>query len=81
MVMIISEEQVKEVMEEVKKAGEMINNVGKGGTSRCMGLTVGHVCVLMNLAVGNSGFGHITFALSHMHWYPGFSRMSRHWGC
>ena len=29
MVMIISEEQVKEVMEEVKKAGEMINNVGK----------------------------------------------------
>ena len=45
-----------------------------------MGLTVGHICVLMNLAVGNSGFGHITFALSHMHWYPGFSRMSRHWG-
>lgn len=29
MVMIISEEQVKEVMEELKKAGEMINNVGK----------------------------------------------------
>lgn len=27
--MIISEEQVKEVMEELKKAGEMINNVGK----------------------------------------------------
>lgn len=51
MVMIISEEQVKEVMEEVKKAGEMINNVGKGGTSRCMGLKVGHICVLMNLAV------------------------------
>ena len=38
MVKIISEEQVKEVMEELKKAGEMINNVGKVVLLDCMGI-------------------------------------------